>query len=282
MLRLGFLPLLLGSIFKEVEYSTSYFDHEGGKFIEVALTCVVKLVHAANEMESSTALNILKEESKLASFLALFDRGTPTTTTSLCRLVEAISSSPGTKELCSMLVERRRFLRDLNLLLHHHDEVSEAGIKAIWSLSSMETTRQNLVHEGVVDALITHIKNVSGKGSAPLAMATLERFIGLDKAKEALIGNHDGLRWVVKMVFRVSDLEGSESALSLLTAICQGSRRAREEAIGVGVLTQLLFLLQSQCSSRTKTKARMLLGLLRSKSDEEDEPKECIVMKMGS
>ncbi|KAF2292097.1 hypothetical protein GH714_010114 [Hevea brasiliensis] len=57
----------------------------------------------------------------------------------------------------------------------------------------------------------------------------------------------------------VSDHEGSESAVRSLVLICSDSLQAREQAICVGVLTQLLLLLQSQCSGRTKSKARMLL-----------------------
>jgi hypothetical protein len=100
-------------------------------------------------------------------------------------------------------------------------------------------------------------------------MATIELLLGLESAKEALINDPNGIKALIKMVFRVSDHQGSESAIRSLMIICTDSLQAREEAIGAGVLTQLLLLLQSQCSGRTKTKARMLLKLLGSKWDEE-------------
>lgn len=79
----------------------------------------------------------------------------------------------------------------------------------------------------------------------------------------------NGVGALVKMVFRVSDHEGSESAVNSLMILCCDSLEVREEAIGGGVLSQLLLLLQSQCGNRTKTKARMLLKMLRSKWAEE-------------
>jgi len=77
---------------------------------------------------------------------------------------------------------------------------------------------------------------------------------------------------VIKMVFRVCNQECSDNAVGILAIICCDFGRAREEAIEAGVLTQLLFLLQSQCGTKTKTKATMLLKLLRSKWIE--EPKQ--------
>ena len=44
-----------------------------------------------------------------------------------------------------------------------------------------------------------------------------------------------------------------------------GRRAARSEAVGAGVVTQLLLLLQSQCGARAKAKARALLKLLKSR-----------------
>nr|DAD25901.1 TPA_asm: hypothetical protein HUJ06_027369 [Nelumbo nucifera] len=58
------------------------------------------------------------------------------------------------------------------------------------------------------------------------------------------------------MAFRVSDHEGSESAVSSLLIMCYDLLRVREEAISVGVLEQLLLLLQSQCNSRAKNKGQ--------------------------
>lgn len=270
LIQLGFLPLLLELVFGKVKAKlVSHDDHV--KFVDQALSCVIRML-PFGEQES---LNMLKQESKLASFLDLFQHGTFMVKISLCHLIEAISSSTETKELCDMLGKTRQLLHEAALLVGNGgSEASEAGIRALSALSSLESNRENLVTEGAVDGLVTYILGAERreKSLAPMAMATLEKLLEAESsAKEALVNNPNGVNAIVRMVFRVSDHEGSESAVSLLTIICYDSLRAREEAIAAGVLTQLLLLLQSQCNGRTKTKARMLLKLLRSKWAEDSK-----------
>ncbi|KAK8996525.1 hypothetical protein V6N11_081796 [Hibiscus sabdariffa] len=126
-------------------------------------------------------------------------------------------------------------------------------------------------HRRLINGLVTYILNSETKerSSAATAMAMIEQVLGIERAKEELINDPQGVKAAVKMVFRVSDHEGSESALNSLLMVCYESLQAREHAIAAGVLTQLLLLLQSQCNRRVKTKATTLLKLLRSKWDEE-------------
>ncbi|KAF5727653.1 hypothetical protein HS088_TW22G01349 [Tripterygium wilfordii] len=260
LLHFGFLDSLLELLFTKVE---SELSQEYTKLVEQTLCCVKRMLPFC-ELES---LNMLKEKSRLESFLALFEHGSGMIKKSSCQLIEAIASSSETKELCAILGQTEKLLQGLVLLLHQNREESDSGIKAISALCSLELNRQNLVKEGVVDGLIAYISDAERRerSLAPRAMATLELLLGLESAKEALISSKDGIRMIVKMVFKVSDHEGSESAVKSLTIICNDSLKAREAAMAAGVLTQLLLLLQSQCSGRTKTKARMLLKLLRSK-----------------
>lgn len=260
--RLGFLPLLLELAFREAER---------GKFslrlVEEALACAIKLLDAAGEQESSKSLGMLiSQDSNLGSFHRLFEEAHSAVKTSLCRLIEVICSSPETREISTFLVTRKAsFSHELIVLLYRKDEVSEASLRAIRSLCSIEVNRDAMLQVGLLDGLIAHIQDAAGGPSHLLAMATLERTLGLEKAREAILDHPNGISSLVKMVFRVSDLEGSDSAVSCLITLCEISLRAREAAIGSGVLTQLLLLLQSHCSGRTKARARMLLKLLRSK-----------------
>lgn len=268
LLQLGFMPLLLELVFGRVALDEAELSEDYTKLAEQSLSCVLRLL-SLREFES---LNVLKEESKLASFLVLFKQGSTTIKMHLCRLIDAISSSIETKELCAMLAKSTQLLHQMAEIVNHNDSVSDAGIRATWALCSMEQNREFLTREGMIDALVTYISGIERreKSSAAMVMATTEKLLGLESGKEALINNPNGIRALVKMVFRVSDHEGSESAVESLMVICYGCSEAREEAIAAGVLTQLLLLLQSQCSARTKTKARMLLKLLRSKWNEQE------------
>lgn len=275
MLQLGLLPLLLELVFggeveeQEGEEEKDKPSRDCLELVEEALSCALKLL-AFTELG---CLNILKEQSKLASLVVLFKHGTPMIKTRLCNLVEAVSSSSSsssseTQDLCAMIGTTHQLLREIVSVVHHDCEASEAGIRAISALCSVESNKEKLNKEGAVDGLISFISDaqVQEKGLAPLAIAALEVLLGVESGREAVINNPNGVKVLVKMIFKVSDdFQGSESAITSLMVICSDSLRAMEEAISAGVLTQLLLLLQSQCSGRIKTKARMLLKLLRSK-----------------
>lgn len=267
LLQVGFMPLLLELVFGKVEAELSE-DHIK-QLVEQALFCLVKLL-SLGEFES---LNALKEESKFLSFLVLFKQGTSTVKMNLCLLIEAISSSTETEQLCAMLGKSNALLQEMaDLVVAEQDDLaSDSGIRAIWALCSLESNREFLVRGGAMDTLVAYISGTERRerSSAAMAMATVEKLLGVESGKEALIKNPNATKALVKMVFRVSDHQGSESAIESLMIICQGCLQAREEAISSGVLTQLLLLLQSQCNGRTKTKARMLLKLLRSKWNED-------------
>ncbi|KAK6287288.1 hypothetical protein POUND7_013467 [Theobroma cacao] len=264
LLRIGFLPLLLQILFEKVDPE---FSQEYVRFVELGLSCVLRLL-PFGELER---LNMLKEESMLESFVVLFEHGTAMIKQSLCHLVGEISSSSETRELCAMIGKHQRFLHRIVSLIQQNSETSDAGIKAISALCCLESNRENLVRQGLINGLITYILNSERKerSLAATAMARLEQLLRIERAKEALINNPHGVKALVNMVFRVSDHEGSESAVNSLMMVCHESLQAREKAIAAGVLTQLLLLLQSQCSGRTKTKAMTLLKLLRSKWAEE-------------
>ncbi|KAK2656198.1 hypothetical protein Ddye_009250 [Dipteronia dyeriana] len=268
----GFLPLLLEQLFDRVVESKPSNDYI--QFVEKALSCVMNLL----PLSQTECLNMLlnDRDSKMESLVALFEHGITITSTiineSLCNLVEAISSSVETKELCSSLGRNQRLLHNIVSLVQHNSyEAADPGIKALSALCSSESNRENLVRQGAIKGLITYISNAESRENslAPIAIARIEQLLGLESAKVALINQPNGVKVVVKMIFKVSDHEGSESAVNSLMSICCDSLQAREEAICGGVLTQLLLLLQSQCNNRTKTKARMLLKLLRSKWLEE-------------
>lgn len=259
-LRLGFLPLLLELVFGNVELR---FSSDQVEFVEKALVCALKLL-GLGELEP---LNMLKDKPKLEAFVCQFQNGSNLIKISLCQLVETISTASETKELCCMLAENTQILNQMILLLHLNSEVSDISVKALSSLSRSAgpTIQDDSILEGLVDGLITYIISADRreKSLPSLAVAILERTLVHQKAKDAILDQPNGINALVKMVFRVSDHEGSENAVNSLMILCHDSLAAREEAVCARVVTQLLLLLQSQCSNMTKTKARMLLKLLR-------------------
>ncbi|KAL2498587.1 U-box domain-containing protein 26 [Abeliophyllum distichum] len=268
LIQLDFFCLLLQVVFRNSE--GLHFE-ENLRFVDKALISALKLL----PFSDLGAINMLKEESKFAYFVLLFEKGNMAIKKSLCHLVEAIAKGSETKELCIKLGKSANLLQEIIHLVRNNSEAAaaEAGIKAISALSSMESNRENLVKEGAVEELMEHISKSKKqeRSLAPMAVSIIENLLTLECAKQVIMNHPSGVNALVKLVFRVSDHEGSESAVNSLLIICCDSKTASEEAISSGVLTQLLLLLQSQCSGKTKTKARMLLKLLRSKWNEDSK-----------
>ncbi|XP_045826106.1 U-box domain-containing protein 25-like [Trifolium pratense] len=270
--QLSFLSLLLELVFglclSDSKLSENYLD-----FVELTLSCILKLLPIVN----LEPLNIIKDESKLENFIFLFEKGTSSIKTSLCLVIDYSTTVSQTEDLCHVLGNSQKLVHEIVQVVMNqnsvdNDEVSTAAIKALSALSSLESNKESLVKCGAINGIITYISRCeNGKkiNLAPLAMATLKKLLVLESGKEALVNHVNGIETLVKMVFKVCNQECSESAVGILSIICSDFGSAREVAIGAGVLSQLLFLLQSQCGTKTKTKARMLLKLLRSKWSEE-------------
>jgi hypothetical protein len=264
--QLSFLPLLFELVFG---LSDSQLSENHMEFVEIALSCILKLLPIVN----LDPLNIIKDESKLQRFIFLFEKGTSSIKTSLCLVIDHSTATAQTEEVCEALGNSQKLVHEIVQVLVNKncDKVSEAAIKALSALCSLESNKESLVKGGAIDGIITYISRCENgqKNLAPLAMATMKKLLVLESGKEALVNHVNGIETLVKMVFKVCNQECSESAVEILSIVCSDFGSAREVAIGAGVLSQLLFLLQSQCGTKTKTKARMLLKLLRSKWNEE-------------
>ncbi|XP_073063857.1 U-box domain-containing protein 26-like [Primulina eburnea] len=259
LIRLDFFGLLL-----ELALGNAKNLHiqESLILVEKSLICALKLM----PFSEVVGLNILKKVSKFEGFIHLFEQGSSCIKKSLCLIVEAISTRLDNRDLCEKIGKSTKISTAIvHLILQESEEVA-AGIRAMSALSNLEANRENLVLEGAVQALISYVSNLEKheKKLASIAISTIERLLSVETAKRVVINHPFGVESLVKMVFRVSNHEGSESAVNTLLIICCDSRIGREKAIVNGIITQLLLLLQSQCNGRTKTKARMLLKLLRS------------------
>ncbi|WOK97375.1 hypothetical protein Cni_G06083 [Canna indica] len=255
LIQLGFFPLLLQLLFQAPQLA----DME---LIEVALDCVLSLSPSAQ----LDTLNMLNKSPILDSLMLLLEEGNVKIKTSLCHLLEVIASSPATQELSLVIGQLPRVLKALILVSHDksNGRASEAAVRAIAGICSSEASRGNAIREGAVDGILSYLSNTSRRID-PRALATLEIMGVLEAGKRALVDNPNAIEVLVKMVFMVSsDDQGSEHAVGALLLVCCDSVEAMMKAVDAGVVRQLLLLLQSQCSSKAKTKARELLKMLRS------------------
>ncbi|CAL5032010.1 unnamed protein product [Urochloa decumbens] len=285
MLQLGFLPVLLHLVFHP-PWETATTDYlSSSEQEDLALQCALSLLPSSPASPEHGCLNVLGTDASLASFARLLERGGARVKASLCRLLEAIAAAPATRELAlaAAASSPRVWHALLPLLQQHHEHGGDGRVVSAAAASAVAAvcgaTPEHAIRHGAVPALLRCLSSwkaaASGKASgggganaavAASALAALEAVAaGSEAGRRAVAREPGAVRALVRHVFMMSSSnEGSEHAVAALLAVCRESRAARGEAAAVGVVTQALLLLQSQCGVRAKTKARSLLKLFKS------------------
>lgn len=137
----------------------------------------------------------------------------------------------------------------------------KVGIKALFALCLVKQTRQRAVAAGAPAVLVDRLADFE-KCDAERALATVELLCRIPAGCAAFAGHALTVPMLVKIILKISD-RATEYAAGALLSLCSESERCQREAVAAGVLTQLLLLVQSDCTERAKRKAQLLLKLLR-------------------
>ncbi|KAL4555783.1 hypothetical protein LXL04_038411 [Taraxacum kok-saghyz] len=137
----------------------------------------------------------------------------------------------------------------------------KVGIKALFALCLVKQHRHKAVDAGAVEALINRLADFE-KCDAERALATVELLCRIPQGCAAFASHALTVPLLVKIILKISD-RATEYAAGALLSLCSAAERLQREAVAAGVLTQLLLLVQSDCTERAKRKAQMLLKLLR-------------------
>ncbi|XP_076949089.1 U-box domain-containing protein 26-like [Bidens hawaiensis] len=138
----------------------------------------------------------------------------------------------------------------------------KVGIKALFALCIVKQHRHKAVEAGAVEALIDRLPDFE-KCDAERALATVELLCRSPSGCAAFASHALTVPLLVKVILKISD-RATEYAAGALLSLCSAVERLQVEAVAAGVLTQLLLLVQSDCTERAKRKAQMLLKLLKN------------------
>ncbi|KAD2021888.1 hypothetical protein R6Q59_020818 [Mikania micrantha] len=142
----------------------------------------------------------------------------------------------------------------------------KVGIKALFALCIVKQHRHKAVEAGAVEALIDRLPDFE-KCDAERALATVELLCRIPAGCSAFASHALTVPLLVKVILKISD-RATEYAAGALLSLCSTGERLQVEAVAAGVWTQLLLLVQSDCTERAKRKAQMLLKLLRNSCPE--------------
>ena len=135
------------------------------------------------------------------------------------------------------------------------------GVKALFALCLVKQTRTKAVSAGAAETLIDRLSDFE-KCDAERALATIELLCRVPTGCAAFAAHALTVPLLVKIILKISD-RATEYAAGALLSLCSESEMSQRDAVAAGVLTQLLLLVQSDCTDRAKRKAQLLLKLLR-------------------
>lgn len=217
---------------------------------------------------------IAAEPSVLIAAGCFLSMGRPESKSDAACMLEKLSVVDGLKQAignCPLIMEGVvSLLRCSNSTTETAQDIGNRGsvqalvksaTKTLLALCLEKNNRLRAVGAGAVPALLEMLPDARAV-SAERALATLELLATTAQGRVALTSHELGIPILVGMILKVSN-RGTEYAAGALCAICStGGTRLQEAAIQAGAPTQLLLLLQSDCTPRARRKAMQLLKLL--------------------
>ncbi|MED6155981.1 U-box domain-containing protein 25 [Stylosanthes scabra] len=179
-------------------------------------------------------------------------------------LIEIVAAGTRSPELRSQISNVDEIYEGVIDLLRNPISFPRAlkiGIKALFALCLVKQTRHKAVVAGAPTVLVDRLADFE-KCDAERALATVELLCRVPAGCAAFAEHALTVALLVKIILKISE-RATEYAAGALLVLCSESERCQREAVAAGVLTQLLLLVQSDCTERAKRKAQLLLKLLR-------------------
>lgn len=146
------------------------------------------------------------------------------------------------------------------------EKISSQATKAVLQLlinsCPYGRNRVKAVESGGVTVLINLLLDCSEKRACEMMMTVLEMLCGCAEGRAELLAHPAGMVVVSKKILRVSQVV-SERAVRILFAVAKfsGSPVVVQEMLALGVVAKLCLVLQVECGSKIKEKAREVLKL---------------------
>ncbi|OVA15844.1 U box domain [Macleaya cordata] len=179
-------------------------------------------------------------------------------------LIEIIAAGTRSLDLRILIGNADGILQGIIRILNYplsYPRALKIGIKALFALCLVKQNRQKAVLAGAPEALINRLADFE-KCDAERALATVELLCRVTAGCAAFASHALTVPLLVKIILKISD-RATEYAAGALLSLCSVSEQLQRDAVAAGVVTQLLLLVQSDCTVRAKRKAQLLLKLLR-------------------
>ncbi|OAY40756.1 E3 ubiquitin-protein ligase PUB23 [Manihot esculenta] len=141
-------------------------------------------------------------------------------------------------------------------------QASKAALKLLVSLCPWGRNRIRAVEAHAVSVLIDLLLDSKEKRACEMALTVLDLLCKCAEGRAELLSHGAGVAVVSKKILRVSQA-ASEKAVRILLSVSKFSATSSvvQEMLQIGVVAKLCLVLQMDCGSKTKEKAREVLKL---------------------
>ncbi|XP_051144727.1 U-box domain-containing protein 26-like [Andrographis paniculata] len=215
-------------------------------------------------LSESDCLFVVSDAGRIGYLVNLLFRSSIDVRVNSAAMIEIVVAGIRSPELRALISNAEGIFEGIVGILNYpfaYPRALKFGIKALFALCLAKQHRHKAVAAGAVDALIDKLPEFE-KCDSERALATVELLCRIPSGCSAFEAHALTVPLLVKIILKISD-RATEYAAGALLSLCSASERAQREAVAAGVLTQLLLLVQSDCTERAKRKAQMLLKLLR-------------------
>lgn len=141
-------------------------------------------------------------------------------------------------------------------------KVTKAALKVLVNFCPWGRNRIKTVEAGAVPVLIDLLMDSPDKRTCEMALTELDYLCQCPEGRAELLNHDAGLAIVSKKIIRVSQL-ASEKAVRILQSVSKhlGTPAVLAEMLQIGAVAKLCLVLQVECGSKTKERAREILRM---------------------
>ncbi|KAL9235406.1 hypothetical protein vseg_010165 [Gypsophila vaccaria] len=141
-------------------------------------------------------------------------------------------------------------------------QCTKLGLKLLVELNPWGRNRVKTVGSGLVHVLVDLLVDGLDRRSSELALMVLDQLCGCAEGRADLVGHAAGIAVVSKRILRVSHV-ATDRAVKILTLISRylATGKVVGEMMEVGVVAKLCLVMQVECNTKTKERAKEMLRL---------------------
>ncbi|CAK7348684.1 unnamed protein product [Dovyalis caffra] len=139
---------------------------------------------------------------------------------------------------------------------------SMAVLAILMEVLSYGKNKEKAIKGGLIPILIELLAEDNERRACEMMLVVLEKLCQKAEGRAAFLTHPAGMAAVLSKILKVSHV-GDDKSISLLSCVlrfCIRSEAVAQEFMEVGGVTKICMVIQSECNSKTKEKARQILG----------------------